>query len=130
MPEQHRLFFAALPAIAAATVEADGWPTATLLTGPPGFVTALDPVRLRIAAKDPAFGTGQPIGLLGIDFATRRRNRANGDIIAVTSGNFEVRVRKSFGNCPKYISGAPSSRWSVLPSRSRHCPRWTPGQGP
>ena len=103
MPEQHQLFFAALPAIAAATVEADGWPTATLLTGPPGFVAALDPVTLRIAAQDPAFGTGQPIGLLGIDFATRRRNRANGDIIAVTSGNFEVRVRESFGNCPKYI---------------------------
>ena len=101
MPEQHRLFFAALPAIAAATVEADGWPIATLLTGAPGFVTALDPVGLRIAAKDPAFGTGQPIGLLGIDFATRRRNRANGDIIAVTPGDVEVRVRESSGNGPK-----------------------------
>src|SRR5581483_53699 len=96
MPEQHRTFFAALPYLFMATSDADGWPIATLLEGDPGFVEPLDPETLRIhrlpAAGDPAAGTviiGQDIGLLGIDFGTRRRNRANG-IVSNVSTAFTV----------------------------------------
>jgi predicted pyridoxine 5'-phosphate oxidase superfamily flavin-nucleotide-binding protein len=110
MPDQHRAFFAALPFVLAATTEADGWPVATILTGPPGFVASPDPRTLRIAAvpdhDDPAapwFRPGAAIGLLGIDLATRRRNRANGVIKATAKNTLVVAVAESFGNCPQYI---------------------------
>ena len=41
--------------------------------------------------------------MLGIELATRRRNRANGEVLAVGEHGFTVGVRQSFGNCPKYI---------------------------
>jgi uncharacterized protein len=43
------------------------------------------------------------VGILGIELATRRRNRANGELIAADEHGFTVRVRQSFGNCPQYI---------------------------
>ena len=110
MPEQHRTFFAALPYLLVATSDAAGWPLATLLEGDPGFVTSADPVTLRVGAlphtADPAAGTiriADEIALLGIDFGTRRRNRANGIVTSVDAAGFTVAVRQSFGNCPQYI---------------------------
>jgi predicted pyridoxine 5'-phosphate oxidase superfamily flavin-nucleotide-binding protein len=109
MPDQHRQFFAALPFVVAATIDKDGWPIATILAGPPGFTSSPDARTLRIAAPldrdDPAaqwLKPGAPIGLLGIDFATRRRNRANG-VIADTECGLLIAVNESFGNCPQYI---------------------------
>ena len=105
MVEQHRTFFEALPFVVVATVD-DGWPMAALLAGRPGFVSAPDPHTLRIAAEDPAQGAfvaGAPAGVLGIDLATRRRNRANGIIVSAEPGQLVLDIRQSFGNCPKYI---------------------------
>ena len=109
MPDQHRQFFAALLFVIVATIDKDGWPIATILAGPPGFIASPDARTLRIAAlpdrDDPAaswLNPGAPIALLGIDFATRRRNRANG-VIADTQCGLVVAVRESFGNCPQYI---------------------------
>ncbi len=125
MPDQHREFFALLPYLFAATTDADGWPLATMLTGAAGFVHAPDPVTLRVealpAAGDPAadrVADGQEIGILGLDLATRRRNRANGAIAARDAGGFTLAVRQSFGNCAKYIQ-----RRAVAPVR----PASTPG---
>ncbi len=110
MPDQHRLFFAALPFLLAATADGDGWPIATILAGEPGFVASPNATTLRIAATpdggDPAapwFKPGAAIGLLGIDLATRRRNRANGVIADIAGGALTVAVEESFGNCPQYI---------------------------
>jgi len=50
-----------------------------------------------------AFKTAAPAGLLGIDLATRRRNRANGLIASADRNGFVLDVRQSFGNCPQYI---------------------------
>ena len=109
MPEQHRRFFAQLPFVLVATSDG-GWPVATLWTGSPGFVTAPDPRTLRVATaldpRDPAsrgFVAGAPFGLLGIELATRRRNRANGTIATVDGHGLVIAVHQSFGNCPKYI---------------------------
>src|SRR5262249_26811985 len=73
MTGQHRTFYAALPFVVVGSVDAD-WPTATILAGEPGFVTAPDPWTLRIRAAldaaDPAQRTlvsGAPVGILGID---------------------------------------------------------------
>lgn len=110
MPEQHRQFFAQLPYIFIGAVDAAGWPLATLLTGQPGFVQSPDPLTLHISALadsgDPAAAALVPdreIGILGIDFSTRRRNRANGRITSRDSAGIGVTVSQSFGNCPQYI---------------------------
>ena len=109
MPDQHRAFFAALPFIVAATVD-EGWPAATLLSGPPGFVSAPDAhtlsVRAALSPSDPAHRAIRPgaaMGILGIDFATRRRNRENGIVSAVDGEGFSLAIEQSFGNCPQYI---------------------------
>jgi uncharacterized protein len=109
MLDQHRQFFATLPFIVAASVDEDGWPIATILAGRPGFISSPDARALRIAAlpdrDDPAapwLKPGAPIGLLGIDLATRRRCRANG-AIADTERGLLVAVKESFLNCPQYI---------------------------
>lgn len=46
---------------------------------------------------------GIDIGFLGIELHTRRRNRLNGTVSAINADGFEVEVKQSFGNCPKYI---------------------------
>jgi len=112
MPAQHRTFFEALPFVVVASTH-QGMPVATLWTGAPGFVTAPDPKTLRFAvAHDPhdpsdpasqAFTSGAPFGLLGIELATRRRNRANGRITSADAGGVIVAIDQSFGNCPQYI---------------------------
>jgi uncharacterized protein len=117
MPDQHREFFALLPYVFVATLDADGWPMASALTGEPGFVQSPDPTTLRIgtlpAPDDPAAPTcraGAEIGLLGLDFTTRRRNRANGRLVAVDDG-LTVGIAQSFGNCAQYIqTRTPSPR--------------------
>jgi len=50
----------------------------------------------------PAIAAGSSIGVVAIDFATRRRNRVNG-IVHPTGPGFSLEVREAFGNCPKYI---------------------------
>ena len=90
---------------------------ASVLTGEKGFVQSPDPATLRIAALpaagDPAapgFTAGAGIGLIGLDFTTRRRNRANGRLTAVDDG-LTVRIAQSFGNCAQYIqTRAPTPR--------------------
>lgn len=111
MPDQHRVFFARLPFLPVATrAGAEGMPVATILTGAPGFVTSPDPRTLHIAARpdpaDPAshwLVPGAPVGILGIDLATRRRNRANGRIRDMDATGLTVAIEQSFGNCPQYI---------------------------
>src|SRR5215475_11249733 len=69
-----------------------------------------DPWTLRIVAALDAADSGHralvagaPVGILGIDLATRRRNRANGFIRSADACELVLDVRQSFGNCPKYI---------------------------
>lgn len=120
MPDQHRLFFAELPWLFAGTLDAQGWPLATVLTGYPGFIESPTPnalvVRVLPSAQDPAaeaFHAGAGIGLLGIQFETRRRNRANGTIAAMGESGFAVAVTQSFGNCAKYIQTRTVEGWAM-----------------
>jgi predicted pyridoxine 5'-phosphate oxidase superfamily flavin-nucleotide-binding protein len=110
MPEQLRHFFAQLRYLFVGAVDAAGWPLATLLTGRPGFVQSPDPVTLHISALpdtgDPAAEALVPdreIGVLGIDFSTRRRARANGHMVDRDATGIRIAVDQSFGNCPQYI---------------------------
>ncbi|HEU0202330.1 MAG TPA: pyridoxamine 5'-phosphate oxidase family protein [Burkholderiaceae bacterium] len=110
MPEQHRQFFAELPFIVIGALDGHARPWASILVGVPGFMASPDARTLRIdalpAAGDPCgagLAAGQPVGLLGIQPHTRRRNRMNGIVTETSAGGFAVAVRQSFGNCPKYI---------------------------
>jgi predicted pyridoxine 5'-phosphate oxidase superfamily flavin-nucleotide-binding protein len=110
MPDQHRELFVKLPMILLGSVDAAGQPWASVLTGGKGFVTSSDPQHLEIhtlpQTHDPLHATlalGAPIGMLGIEPHTRRRNRMNGAVEALDANGFTLRVEQSFGNCPKYI---------------------------
>lgn len=111
MPEQHREFFRLLPFVVVGSVDERGQPSASLLAGPPGFVSSADARSLQITAPVPLgdplaenLRPGAPLALLGIQPHTRRRNRANGRVARRDAAGFSVAVQQSFGNCPKYIT--------------------------
>ena len=138
MPDQHRMFFAQLPFLVAGSVDREGRPWASILSGRPGFATSPDPRRLEVAAA-PALGDplaealvpGGRIGLLGIELPTRRRNRVNGRIVAADDEGFTLAVEQSFGNCPQYIhqrfyaayrparAGVAAEPFGALPAAAR-----------
>ncbi|WP_085299609.1 FAD-binding oxidoreductase [Cognaticolwellia mytili] len=111
MPDQHRKFFAQLPFIVIGSVDNSGWPWASILPGRPGFASSPTPTRLDINIQpingDPLAQNIQndaaPLGLLGIELHTRRRNRLNGRVVQNNTRGFSVAVDQSFGNCPQYI---------------------------
>jgi len=117
MPDQHRTFFMQLPFVLVGSRDAQRRPWASVLAGPPGFIDSPDPRTLAIAARphagDPlaaALTVGAPLGLLGIELETRRRNRMNGTVIAAGDRGFAVRVDQSFGNCAQYIQARRPQR--------------------
>ena len=137
MPEQHREFFALLPWLLVGSRDADGQPQASVLWGAPGFATSPQPQRLRIdslpEADDPLAANlraGTGLGLLGIELPTRRRNRMNGRVEALSDGGFAVAVQQSFGNCPKYIQvrswQAATRQPGQLEQGEGLDPRWLP----
>jgi len=110
MPDQHRDFFNQLSFLVVGAVDGEGWPWASLLSGRPGFMQSPDPTTLEIASRggngDPVRDTikpGAPLGLLGIEMLTRRRNRLNGRVALLNDDGFTLAVDQSFGNCPQYI---------------------------
>jgi hypothetical protein len=110
MPDQHRELFEKLPLLFVGSLDARGRPWASVLTGRPGFIHTPDARTMSIRAQ-PAYGdplkenlaVGAPVGLLGIQLETRRRNRMNGTVTAIGADGFTVSVDQSFGNCPQYI---------------------------
>lgn len=110
MPDQHRTFFEKIPFVVLGSVDQDGWPWASIISGGSGFMTSPSATSLVINAKpvqhDPvgmSLAIGAPVGLLGIELGTRRRNRMNAKVAATTSDGIKLDVVQSFGNCPKYI---------------------------
>lgn len=130
MPDQHRQFFAQLPFLVVGALDSNGQPWATLLSGTPGFVQSPDPTLLRVHAlppsTDPLHGAitpGAPIGMLGLEPSTRRRNRVNGTVIEAHAQGFAIRVAQSFGNCPQYIR-----KRETTPHSHDEAPRAEPSQ--
>jgi predicted pyridoxine 5'-phosphate oxidase superfamily flavin-nucleotide-binding protein len=97
--------------LVAASVDAQGHVWASLLTGQPGFVQALDETTLQIT--EPRWLEGDPlranleynseIGILLIEFASRLRMRLNGQAFLDKNGNIQVLSRQVYSNCQKYI---------------------------
>ena len=110
MPDQHRELFEKLPTLLLGAVDAQDQPWATMLAGAPGFIHTPDARTLHAAALPagddpvaPLLAAGAPVGLLGLEPHTRRRNRMNGRVVDDGAEGFTVRVDQSFGNCPQYI---------------------------
>lgn len=93
----------------AASLDARLRPWASLLAGPPGFITAVDSQLLRLAGHpapgDPLaadLASNPHLGLLVIDPRTRLRLRFNGRGLLEPEGVFLL-VSQAYGNCQKYI---------------------------
>jgi len=102
-------FVSAAPFAAIAARDRAGRLWTSPLLGPPGFLRAATPTTLRVNTSvpnaDPLHGLppGQPVGVIAIDFVTRRRVRING-LLAATDGNgLTIAVDQAYGNCPRYI---------------------------
>jgi hypothetical protein len=110
IPEAGRRFAEERRFMLLGAADADGRPWATLLQGPPGFLSVPAEDRLHVAAFPPA---GDPlartlaapadVGTLLIDPATRRRVRLNGRAEPDGAGGLDIAAREVYANCPKYI---------------------------
>lgn len=110
LPPAAHVFLAQRRYVVLATAGADGRPWASLLTGPPGFASVLDPGTIRVDAQplpgDPladTLATSTFAGLLAIDLATRRRMRANGRLRSAPGEPIRIALDQVYSNCPKYI---------------------------
>jgi uncharacterized protein len=67
---------------------------------------------------------GQPVGLLAIEFATRRRVRVNGTLTDATDGELAVEVDQAYGNCPQYIQQRHLEHVPTAPTPTGDVQRW------
>ncbi|GLV54141.1 oxidoreductase [Dictyobacter sp. S3.2.2.5] len=95
--------------VVVSSVDQEGHLWASLLTGKPGFLQTPDDQTVEIRAVprpgDPlatSLRVGAAIGMIMIDFATRRRMRVNGRGKNTQNG-IVVHVEQVYSNCPKYI---------------------------
>lgn len=112
--ERPAAFLASQPFLVVGAVDRQGRPWASVLTGPPGFVTAADEQTVRISTAMPAgdpwldgVRVGAPVALLAIDLGQRRRLRLNGTVVAQQRDSdrvrLAVRTEQVYPNCAKYI---------------------------
>jgi hypothetical protein len=110
----------AQPFVVVSSQDGQGRLWTSILSGADGFVKVADEATisldrdLRYSNPEDRFwdniGGGHPfVGMLFIDFATRRRYRVNG-VVRASRGKVLVFVRQAYINCPKYISRRTLSR--------------------
>ena len=116
------------PFAIASSIDPSGNLWASLLTGPPGFLTVTSPQTLNVhpistidAQLIQNLRTHPTIGLLTLDFAARRRLRVNGCVQHVTEQGLQLQAQEVFFNCPKYLQtrylrSAPSDRQNPTPA--------------
>ena len=99
IPPVARLFLEAQPFVIVASVDERGRPWASLVAG---AARAEDErtVVLTPTGGNPVFPGS--VGLLAIDFATRRRMRVNGTA-HIDGGRIVIETREVYSNCPQYI---------------------------
>jgi hypothetical protein len=110
-------FIQSQPMVILGSVDGKGMAWTSVLCGRPGLLAVMDEQTLRINAlpadEDPlreSLRDGNELGLLMIDFSTRRRLRLNGSVVLGTD-SFSVRARQVYSNCPRYIQ-ARTHEWS------------------
>ncbi|OBI82955.1 pyridoxamine 5'-phosphate oxidase family protein [Mycobacterium sp. 1245805.9] len=120
-------FLSEAPIAAMAARDRSGRLWTSPLFGPPGFLRAASPTALEIHAELPSadplhdLPSGQPVGVIAMNFETRRRVRINGLLSSTEPGALTVDVDQAYGNCPQYIhrhrvdvDGAPTEDRKLL----------------
>jgi predicted pyridoxine 5'-phosphate oxidase superfamily flavin-nucleotide-binding protein len=102
-------FIQSQPFVIIGACDSGGMVWGSILCGRPGFMQVMDEQTLRIDTltdeQDPLsenFCNGSEVGLLILDFSTRRRLRLNGSVV-MEGGGYSVRTRQVYANCPRYI---------------------------
>ncbi len=85
----------------------------SVIIGNPGFIQAINSSTLLLETSETIGLTADPlwkniqhvkeVGMIIIEFSTRRRYRVNGNIKQVDQNKFEIRVVEAYPNCPKFI---------------------------
>jgi uncharacterized protein len=103
-------FLAAQQLAVVSTLDEKGRPWASLRSGQPGFLRALDEHTLEISGyshpDDPLIANlakPGPAGVLAINLAARHRVRLNGEAHIDSAGRVVVGLNQVYGNCPQYI---------------------------
>lgn len=122
MPVAARDFIATLPLVIAAFRDDHAGMHVIAIEGKSGFARALSTREIAIdlgAKHTMRFRTcmlpNQPLGLLFLDGATRRRMRANGHA-TIAGDHLIVQVDEVYGNCPSYIQ---PRRWIERDAQQR-----------
>ena len=106
-----RPFIARQAMLVVASIAADGSPWASVLFGPPGFVTAqersvtIDLARMHRDTSDPLWRhlvQDSRCGMVAIELGSRRRYRLNGRAERVGEV-VRIAVVEAYPNCPKFI---------------------------
>jgi uncharacterized protein len=126
IPPAARNFLRSQPLVVVGSVDAGRRAWASLLTGAPGLVQAVDEHTVRInarpAAGDPLsdnLAANEAVGLIAIEFATRRRMRLNGRAEVGADGAIRIHAQQVYSNCPKYIQ---ARSWRGQPSEADSTP--------
>jgi uncharacterized protein len=119
-------FLRSQPLVVIGSVDASQRVWASLLTGAPGFLQAVDEHTVRINARPPAgdplgdnLAANSHVGLIAIEFATRRRMRLNGRAEVGADGAITINAQQVYSNCPKYIQ---ARRWRGRSPESNSTP--------
>ncbi|WP_409180258.1 pyridoxamine 5'-phosphate oxidase family protein [Amycolatopsis sp. VS8301801F10] len=103
------------------------------IVGPPGFLETTSETTLAVRGAlpegDPLHGlpAGQLLGMTSIEFATRRRVRINGSLVAAADDRLIVAVEQAYGNCPQYIQQRVLSEEVAPTTAARERPELSPG---
>ncbi len=94
------------------------------LIAPTGFLEARGRRLTVHAAPDSGdaltgLADDQPVGLLAIEFATRRRLRVNGTLTWAGPNELQIAVDQAFGNCPRYIQQRNLENTELEPASER-----------
>jgi predicted pyridoxine 5'-phosphate oxidase superfamily flavin-nucleotide-binding protein len=125
IPPPAQVFLAQQPYVFAGSIDKKGRVWASMLAGEAGFLNVLNDRTIRIEAPvtdDLLFEnlkTDGRIGLLAIEFETRRRMRANGRA-RLDEDSIIVRTEEVFSNCPKYIQARFWERNEFVPPYDEH----------
>jgi hypothetical protein len=130
IPQAAQDFLRRLPMAIVGSIEDGGRMWASVLTGEPGFMRALDERTARLNARplpgDPLgenLKVNRQVGLLAIEPATRRRMRLNGEAEVMADGVIRIHARQVYANCPKHIQAREWEMKDVatVPARSARC---------
>lgn len=113
IPAPARPFVSQQSCVAVGWLDTAGAPWASLVVGEPGFASCdEDGTIVTIHTPDPPrspagfhqdIRANDPLGMLFIDLATRRRLRVNGVVERSAARELRVAVEQAYPNCPKYI---------------------------